>query len=272
MLTWNTVLDNVFSSHLRAFADEACPGHASQIVSQYHGVEDDTLVLPEKLKNPLNAPPTGLRWMKSRMESLLEEQDEGIQDKMVEVKMYTDMLEKLKKANGVPGHPSPDFRVSGIGDPELGIQNKLPNPESQNSELGTRVSRTRYSGQSIKLRVMNFGTQDSGVWDWIFRTKYRAPSYKLRTPNFGARDLTEWDYTPLALFNFSSMSAYIYSGQSIELRVTNPEPRTPNFRARDSGVRDSIFRTVLSSELQTPNPERQSSGLGIQNEVSSSES
>ncbi|KAG2336347.1 hypothetical protein BDR05DRAFT_1005946 [Suillus weaverae] len=66
-----------------------------------HGVEDDTLVLPEKLKNPLNAPPTGLRWMKSRMESLLEEQDEGIQDKMAEVKMYTDMLEKLKRANGV---------------------------------------------------------------------------------------------------------------------------------------------------------------------------
>ncbi|KAG2335512.1 hypothetical protein BDR05DRAFT_1006740 [Suillus weaverae] len=66
-----------------------------------HGVEDDTLVLLEKLKNPLNAPPTGLRWMKSRMESLLEEQDEGIQDKMAEVKMYTDMLEKLKRANGV---------------------------------------------------------------------------------------------------------------------------------------------------------------------------
>ncbi|KAG1763342.1 hypothetical protein EV702DRAFT_1205685 [Suillus placidus] len=134
MLTWNTVPDDVFSSHLRAFADEACPGHASRIVSQYvcpwwmgnmripdepwhwdvvmascishhqcwvHGVEDDTLVLPEKLKNPLNAPPTGLRWMKSRMESLLEEQDEGIQDKMAEVKMYTDMLEKLKRANGV---------------------------------------------------------------------------------------------------------------------------------------------------------------------------
>ncbi|KAG1765472.1 hypothetical protein EV702DRAFT_1204568 [Suillus placidus] len=89
MLTWNTVPDDVFSSHLRAFADEACPGHASRIVSQY------------KLKNPLNAPPTGLRWMESRMESLLEEQDEGIQDKMAEVKMYTDMLEKLKRANGV---------------------------------------------------------------------------------------------------------------------------------------------------------------------------
>ncbi|KAG1783669.1 hypothetical protein EV702DRAFT_1190693 [Suillus placidus] len=66
-----------------------------------HGVEDDALVLLEKLENPLSAPPTGLRWMKSRMEALLEEQDEGIQDKMAEVKMYTEMLEKLKRANGV---------------------------------------------------------------------------------------------------------------------------------------------------------------------------
>ncbi|KAG2340557.1 hypothetical protein BDR05DRAFT_1002379 [Suillus weaverae] len=134
MLTWNTVPDDVFSSHLCAFNDEAHLGHASQIVSQYvcpwwmgnmripdepwhwdvvmasrishhqcwaHGVKDDALVLPKKLKNPLSTPPTGLRWMKSRMEALLEEQDEGIQDKMAEVKMYTDMLEKLKRANGV---------------------------------------------------------------------------------------------------------------------------------------------------------------------------
>ncbi|KAG2341294.1 hypothetical protein BDR05DRAFT_949879 [Suillus weaverae] len=194
------------------------------------------------------APPTGLRWMKSRMESLLEEQDEGIQDKMAEVKMYTDMLEKLKRANGVPGHPSPDFQVSGIGDPELGIQNKLPSPETRNLELGTWVSRTRYSGQSIKLRVTNFRTWDSGVRDSIFRTKYRALSYELRTPNFGARDSTEWDYTPLALFNFSSMSVYIYSGQSIKLQVMNPEPQTSELGTRYS--EQSIEFRVTSPEPQ----------------------
>jgi hypothetical protein len=32
---------------------------------------------------------------------LMVEQDEGIQAKMAEVKMYTDMLEKLKRGKGV---------------------------------------------------------------------------------------------------------------------------------------------------------------------------
>lgn len=43
----------------------------------------------------------GLRFIKERMEALLEEQDQGIKDKMAEVKMYTDMLEKLRKGKGV---------------------------------------------------------------------------------------------------------------------------------------------------------------------------
>ena len=64
-------------------------------------VEDDALVLPEKLKNTLTAPLMGLRFIKERMEALLEEQDQGIKDKMAEVKMYTDMLEKLRKGKGV---------------------------------------------------------------------------------------------------------------------------------------------------------------------------
>jgi hypothetical protein len=43
----------------------------------------------------------GLRWMRECLASLLEEQDEGIQDKLAEVKIYTAMLEKLKRAKGV---------------------------------------------------------------------------------------------------------------------------------------------------------------------------
>ena len=43
----------------------------------------------------------GLRFIKERMEALLEEQDQGIEAKMGEVKMYTDMLEKLRKGKGV---------------------------------------------------------------------------------------------------------------------------------------------------------------------------
>ncbi|KAG2069883.1 hypothetical protein BDR04DRAFT_1156214 [Suillus decipiens] len=36
MLTWNTVPDDIFSSHLCQFDDAAVPGHPSQIVSDYH--------------------------------------------------------------------------------------------------------------------------------------------------------------------------------------------------------------------------------------------
>lgn len=64
-------------------------------------VEDDALVLPEKLKNTSTPPLMGLRFIKERMEALLEEQDQGIKAKMGEVKMYTDMLEKLRKGKGV---------------------------------------------------------------------------------------------------------------------------------------------------------------------------
>ncbi|KAG1809520.1 hypothetical protein EV424DRAFT_1349947 [Suillus variegatus] len=65
------------------------------------GVEDDALVLPEKLKNTSTPPLMGLRCIKEHMEALMEEQDEGIQAKMAEVNMYTDMLEKLRRGKGV---------------------------------------------------------------------------------------------------------------------------------------------------------------------------
>ncbi|KAG1798283.1 uncharacterized protein HD556DRAFT_1440623 [Suillus plorans] len=113
MLTWNTVPDDVFSFHLLSFDDEAIAGHPSRIwdeimascVSHYQywalNVEDDALVLPEKLRNTSTPPLMGLRWIKEHMEALMEEQDEGIKAKMAEVKMYTDMLEKLRKGKGV---------------------------------------------------------------------------------------------------------------------------------------------------------------------------
>ncbi|KAG1775020.1 hypothetical protein EV702DRAFT_1047327 [Suillus placidus] len=270
MLTWNTVPDDVFSSHLRAFADEACPGHASRIVSQYHGVEDDTLVLPEKLKNPLNAPPTGLRWMKSRMESLLEEQDEGIQDKMAELWVSN------------PRNPKVGTWVSGTRYSGQSIKVRVTNPELRTPNFGTRDSgvrdsifRTKYQAPSYEPRTPDFGTRDSGVRDSIFRTKYQAPSYEPRTPNpelwssglrrpglniqvkvlnselrapnpkLRSSGLGTWD---LELDTF--MSAYIYSGQSIELRVTNPEPRTSELGTRASG-------TQYSGQYRAPSYEPQ---------------
>ncbi|KAG1795010.1 hypothetical protein EV424DRAFT_1448624 [Suillus variegatus] len=126
--------DDVFSFHLLSFHDEPIAGHPSRIVFAYTcpwwrgnnwipdqpwqwdeimascvshyqywalNVEDDALVLPEKLRNTSTPPLMGLRFIKERMEALLEEQDQGIKAKMGEVKMYTDMLEKLRKGKGV---------------------------------------------------------------------------------------------------------------------------------------------------------------------------
>ncbi|KAG1848344.1 hypothetical protein C8R48DRAFT_778853 [Suillus tomentosus] len=134
MLTWNTVPDDIFSFHLLSFHDEPIAGHLSRIVFAYTcpwwmgnttipdqpwqwdeimascishyqywalNVEDDALVLPEKLKNTSTPPLMGLRFIKEHMEALMEEQDQGIKAKMGEVKMYTDMLEKLRKGKGV---------------------------------------------------------------------------------------------------------------------------------------------------------------------------
>ncbi|KAG1894213.1 uncharacterized protein F5891DRAFT_1195499 [Suillus fuscotomentosus] len=130
----NIVSGRHFSFHLLSFHDEPIAGHLSQIVFAYTcpwwmgnttipdqpwqwdeimascvshyqywalNVEDDALVLPEKLKNTLTPPLMGLRFIKEHMEALMEEQDQGIKAKMGEVKMYTDMLEKLRKGKGV---------------------------------------------------------------------------------------------------------------------------------------------------------------------------
>jgi hypothetical protein len=42
----------------------------------------------------------GLRWMRECLVALNKEQNESIHEKMAEVKMYTDMLERLKRGRG----------------------------------------------------------------------------------------------------------------------------------------------------------------------------
>ena len=59
------------------------------------------MVLPETVEPSSFPPLVGLRWIRARMVALMEEQDDGIQAKMGEVKMYTEMLERLKRAKGV---------------------------------------------------------------------------------------------------------------------------------------------------------------------------
>ena len=59
------------------------------------------MVLPETVEPSSFPPLVGLRWIREHMVTLMEEQDDGIQAKMGEVKRYTEMLERLKRAKGV---------------------------------------------------------------------------------------------------------------------------------------------------------------------------
>ncbi|KAG2356833.1 hypothetical protein BDR07DRAFT_1380530 [Suillus spraguei] len=117
------------------FDDVAAPGHPSRIVPSYdtpwwmghakipnepwqwgqimrscvahyqhwmeNGVEDDGLVLPEEVNDSSGPSVMGLKMLQVRLLALMEEQDEGIHEKMAEVKMYTDMLQRLKRGRGV---------------------------------------------------------------------------------------------------------------------------------------------------------------------------
>ncbi|KAG2067294.1 hypothetical protein BDR04DRAFT_1105326 [Suillus decipiens] len=109
MLTWNTVPDDIFSSHLCQFHDVAVLGHPSQIIMAacvFHyqhwesWIEDDGLVLPEQVDYTSVLSLMGLRWIRECLVALHEKQSQGIHEKMAEVKVYTEMLEKLKRGRG----------------------------------------------------------------------------------------------------------------------------------------------------------------------------
>ncbi|KAG2335892.1 hypothetical protein BDR05DRAFT_953739 [Suillus weaverae] len=76
-----------------------------------------------------------------------------------------------------------------------------------------------------RTRDSGLGTRDSG--------------FGIRDSGFGIRD----------------------SGFGTGTVLQNPEPRTSELGTWDLGVQDSIFSTVSNSELPTPNPKIQSSGL-----------
>ncbi|KAG1723660.1 uncharacterized protein EDB91DRAFT_1087732 [Suillus paluster] len=108
-LTWDMVPDDVFSSHLYL-------GDPSRIVSTYgtqwwtgptaipkelwpwdqSGVEDEHLVVPEQVAESSVASLKALRWMREHLLTVIEDQQDGIHEKMAEIQMYTAVLTKLK--------------------------------------------------------------------------------------------------------------------------------------------------------------------------------
>ncbi|KAG2129237.1 uncharacterized protein EDB93DRAFT_1256298 [Suillus bovinus] len=131
--TWSTVPDHIFLYHLCVFHDVADPGDPSQIISSYDtpwwmgetaipnelwqwdqvmtccifhyqhwldGVENDGLTIPEQVDHTSAPSLMGLRWIRECLLTLLEEQHEGICDKMAERQIYTAMLDRLKRGRG----------------------------------------------------------------------------------------------------------------------------------------------------------------------------
>ncbi|KAG1749478.1 hypothetical protein EDB19DRAFT_1904594 [Suillus lakei] len=117
-LTWHMVLDHIFSSHLCQFHDVADLGDPSWIVSSYDttwwirhtaipnelwqwdwvitccvfhyqhwlsGIEDKGLILPDQVADTSVPSLLALRWMKECLRTLIEEQQEGIHEKMAEI-------------------------------------------------------------------------------------------------------------------------------------------------------------------------------------------
>ncbi|KAG2136092.1 uncharacterized protein EDB93DRAFT_1254075 [Suillus bovinus] len=131
--TWNTVLDHIFSYHICLFYDIADPVDPSRIVSGYDtpwwmretaipnepwqwdqvmtccifhyqhwldGIENDGLTILEQVDHTSVPSLMGLRWIRERLLTLLEEQHEGIHNKMAEIQIYTAILDRLKRGRG----------------------------------------------------------------------------------------------------------------------------------------------------------------------------
>ncbi|KAG1738329.1 uncharacterized protein EDB91DRAFT_1082727 [Suillus paluster] len=76
---------------------DSCHFHYQHWLS---GVEDNGFILPEQLDGTLAPSLVGLKWIRERLVSLIQDHQEGIRDKMVEIDMYTDTLARLKRARG----------------------------------------------------------------------------------------------------------------------------------------------------------------------------
>ncbi|KAG2349307.1 hypothetical protein BDR05DRAFT_943320 [Suillus weaverae] len=131
--TWTTVPNHIFSSHLSEFHDVEDLGDSSRIVSEYHNpwwkghstipnqpwqwdrvlascvfhhqhwlgdVEDQGLILLEQVDETSVPSLLALKWIRERLLTLIEEQQQGIQEKMAEIEMYTTILRRLKRGRG----------------------------------------------------------------------------------------------------------------------------------------------------------------------------
>ncbi|KAG1725109.1 hypothetical protein EDB19DRAFT_1833914 [Suillus lakei] len=64
------------------------------------GIEDIGLVLPEQVDETSVPTLLALKWMREHLWTLVEEQQEGIRERMAEIEVYTAILTRLKRGRG----------------------------------------------------------------------------------------------------------------------------------------------------------------------------
>ncbi|KAG1718914.1 uncharacterized protein EDB91DRAFT_1089672 [Suillus paluster] len=201
-LTWNAVPDHIFSSHLSEFRLVRDHGEPSWIISSYDtpwwmgdttipnqpwqwdrvidschfhyqhwlsGVEDNGFILPEQLDSTPAPSLVGLKWIREHLVSLIQDHQEGIHDKMVEIDISLTQCR-------VPGIT---FWVPGIEHQGLGVEYQTLNTKHRIPNTECRVSTSGYQVLCIKFRV-------PGIKVWVSSTDHRTvPSTEYRAPGSG---------------------------------------------------------------------------------------
>ncbi|KAG1721479.1 uncharacterized protein EDB91DRAFT_1088444 [Suillus paluster] len=121
--SWTEVPDHIFVDHLARLHDRVDPGDPSHIRGRCSkpkfrpnpgdeigqlmtediqgGVEDDGLILPKRMDQTSIPSVMGLWWIQEHLLTLIEEQRDGIQDKMGEIEIYTGILTRLQRSREV---------------------------------------------------------------------------------------------------------------------------------------------------------------------------
>ncbi|KAG1733103.1 hypothetical protein EDB19DRAFT_1911683 [Suillus lakei] len=65
-----------------------------------YGIEDEGLILPEQVDDTSVPSLLALRWIRECLRTLIEEQQDGIHEKMAEIDVYVAILKRLKRGRG----------------------------------------------------------------------------------------------------------------------------------------------------------------------------
>ncbi|KAG2141224.1 hypothetical protein DEU56DRAFT_754944 [Suillus clintonianus] len=69
-------------------------------IGLWSGVENNGLIPPEQVDETSGPSLLALRWIREHLVTLIEDQKEGIREKMVEIKTYTWILARLNRGGG----------------------------------------------------------------------------------------------------------------------------------------------------------------------------